>query len=68
MNKTLLTGLVFLGSIVIYFLGLIIATIIATYIFVEGDPDDYDYAMATNVVQFLVMMLIIGEKVGQWIN
>ena len=65
MNKILLTGLVFLGSIVIYFLGLIIATIIATYIFVKDAPDDYDYAMAANVVQFLVMMLIIGEKAGQ---
>jgi len=68
MNKTILSILVILGIVVLYILALIIATAIVEYIFIKGDSDDLDYAMTANVIQFFVMVVIIAEKVTQWIN
>ena len=68
MSKTALTILAFLGAVALYFLALIIATIIAIHIFVTNDSDDFDYVMVANVIQFCVMMEIIAEKVWQWMT
>lgn len=68
MSKTVLKILVLLGIVVVYFIVLIIATTIAEYIFLKGDSDDLDYAMTANVIQFFVIVVLIAEKVTQWIN
>lgn len=66
MNKTVLTILVFIGTAVLYLLALVIVTIIATCMFVKGDYDDIDYAMTANIIQFSVILVVIAEKVWQW--
>lgn len=68
MSKTALKILVLLGIVVVYFVVLIIATTIVEYIFLKGDSDDLDYAMTANVIQFFVIVVLIAEKVGKWIN
>ena len=68
MNKTLLTILVFTGVGFIYSLALIITTMIAVKLWGNVDPDDIDYSMTANVIQFFVVLLIIAEKVEKWIN
>jgi len=68
MSKTALKILVLLGIVVVYFVVLIIATTIVEYIFLKGDSDDLEYAMTANVIQFCVMVVIVAEKVTQWIN
>lgn len=68
MSKTALKILVLLGIVVLYFLALIVATIITENVFRKGDSDDYDYAMTANIIQFCVMVAILAEKVARWIN
>ena len=68
MSKTVLKILVVLGIVALYFLALIIATTIVEYIFLKGESDDFDYLMTANVIQFFMMVIIIAEKVTQWIN
>ena len=68
MNKTILKILVILGIVVLYFLVLIFTTMIAVKLWGNVDPDDIDYAMTANVIQFFVIVVLIAEKVGQWIN
>ena len=54
------------GIVVIYVLALIAMTMLSVKISGIEYADDIDYAMSANVIQFLVMMLIIIEKVAQW--
>lgn len=68
MNKSALSFLVSLGIVVLYFLALIIATKIIEVVSVKDNFDDFDYAMIANVIQFFVIVALIAEKVGQWIN
>ena len=57
-----------IGIVVVYILALIAATMISVKIFGIKDADDIDYAMTANVIQFFVMVLIIAEKVVQWMT
>ena len=57
-----------IGIVVVYILALIVATMIAVKLWGNVDPDDIDYSMTANVIQFFVMLLIIAEKVEKWIN
>lgn len=68
MSKTALKILVLLGIVVLYFVALIIVTTIVEYIFLKGDSDDFDYAMTANLIQFFVMVMVIAEKVVQWMT
>lgn len=68
MSKTVLTISAMLGIVVFYFLALVIATKIIEVVSAKDNFDDYDYAMTANVIQFFVMVIIIAEKVGKWIN
>lgn len=68
MSKIALVISAILGIVVLYLLALIIATTIVEYIFRKDDADDFDYVMTANVIQFFVIVVIIAEKVGQWIN
>lgn len=66
MSKTVLTISAMLGIVVLYFLVLIFTTMIVVKLWGNVDPDDIDYAMAANVIQFFVIVVLIAEKVGQW--
>ena len=57
-----------IGIVVVYILALIVATMIAVKLWGNVDPDDIDYSMTANVIQFFVMLLNIAEKVEKWIN
>lgn len=66
MSKTVLTISAMLGIVVLYFLVLIFTTMIVVKLWGNVDPDDIDYAMTANVIQFFVIVVLIAEKVGQW--
>ena len=68
MVKIALKFFLCVGIVVIYTLALIAATMISVKILGMEDADDFDYAMTANVIQFFVMVVIIAEKVAQWIN
>ena len=55
-----------IGIVAVYLLALIATTMLSIKIHEIEYPDDYDYAMTANVIQFFVMVLIIAEKVVQW--
>lgn len=66
MVKIALEILLFIGVVIIYILALIAATMISVKILGIKDTDDFDYAMIANVIQFFVIVVIIAEKVAQW--
>lgn len=68
MVKTALEIFLCIVIAVVYILALIVTTIISVKIFGMKDADDIDYAMTANVIQFFVMVLIIAEKVAQWMT
>lgn len=68
MSKTVLTISAILGIVVFYFLALVIATKIIEVVSAKDNFDDYDYAMTANVIQFFVIVVLIAEKVGQWMT
>lgn len=68
MVKIALGILLFIGVVIIYILALIAATMISVKILGIKDTDDFDYAMTANVIQFFVMVVIIVEKVVQWMT
>ena len=53
---------------VIYVLVLIAMTMISVKIFGIKDADDFDYAMTANAIQFFMMVVVIAEKVAQWMT
>ena len=57
-----------IGIVVVYILALIAATMISVKIQGNEYADDIDYAMTANVIQFFMMVLIIAEKVVQWMT
>lgn len=57
-----------IGIVVVYILALIAATMIFVMIFGIKDADDIDYAMTANVIQFFVMVMVIAERVVQWMT
>lgn len=57
-----------IGITVIYILALIATTIISVKILGIKDADDIDYAMTANVIQFFVMVMVIAERVVQWMT
>ncbi len=66
MVKIALGVLLFIGVATFYFLALIAATVILVKILEMKDDDEFNYVMTANVIQFLVMVVIIAEKVMQW--
>ena len=58
-----------IGVSTVYILALIAATVISVKI-CQGleNSDDIDYAMTANVIQFFVMLMIIAERVEQWMT
>lgn len=68
MVKIALKIFLYIGVVIIYILALIAATMISVKILGIKDADDIDYAMTANAIQFFVMVVIIAEKVGKWIN
>lgn len=57
-----------IGIVVVYILALIAATMIFVMILGIKDADDIDYAMTANVIQFFVMVMVIAERVVQWMT
>lgn len=57
-----------IGIVVVYILALIAATMISVKIFGIKNADDIDYAMTANVIQFFVMIMVIAERVVQWMT
>lgn len=68
MDKTALKIFLCIGIAFIYILALIFTTMIAVKLWGNVDPDDIDYAMTANVIQFFVMVTVIAEKVVQWMT
>lgn len=66
MVKTPLKIFLCIGIVVVYILVLIFTTMIVVKLWGNVDPDDIDYAMTANVIQFFVIVVLIAEKVGQW--
>lgn len=66
MIETALEIFLCVGIVVIYILALIAATMILVKILGIKDADDIDYAMTANVIQFFVMVMVIAERVVQW--
>ena len=66
MVETALEIFLCVGIVVIYILALIAATMILVKILGIKDADDIDYAMTANVIQFFVMVMVIAERVVQW--
>lgn len=66
MAKTALEIFMCIGIVVVYILALSAATMISVKILGIKDADDIDYAMTANVIQFLVMIMVIAERVVQW--
>lgn len=56
-----------IGIVVVYIFALIAATMISVKILGIKDADDIDYAMTANVIQFFVIVMVIAERVVQWI-
>lgn len=54
--------------VVIYILTLIAITMISVKFLGMKDADDIDYAMTANVIQLYVMVVVIAEKVAQWMT
>ena len=57
-----------IGIVVVYIFALIVATMISVKLLGMDDPDDIDYAMTANVIQFFVMVAVIAEQVAQWMT
>ena len=57
-----------IGITIVYILSLIIATMISVKILGMKDADDIDYVMTANVIQFFVMVMVIAERVVQWMT
>lgn len=57
-----------IGIVVVYILALIAATMISVKILGIKDADDIDYAMTANVIQFFVIVMVIAERVVQWMT
>ena len=53
---------------VMYILTLIAITMISVKILGMKGADDIDYAMTANVIQFFVMVMVIAERVAQWMT
>ena len=68
MVKTALEIFLCIGIAVVYILALIVTTIISVKILGMDDADDIDYAMTANVIQFFVMVMVIAERVAQWMT
>ena len=56
------------GIAVIYFLALIAAIMISVKILGMENAGDLDYAMTANVIQFFVIVMVIAERVAQWMT
>ena len=54
-----------IGACVAYFICLIFVTCLGANILEDGCPDDIDYAMAANIIQFLIIMAVIIGRVLQ---
>lgn len=68
MVKIALGIFLFIGIIINYILVLIATTMILVKIQGSKDANDFDYVMAANVIQFFMMVVIIAEKVVQWMT
>ena len=68
MIKTALKIFLCVGIAFVYIFALIAATMISVKIWGMEDADDIDYAMTANVIQFFVMVMVIAERVVQWMT
>lgn len=67
MVKIALQIFLVIGVSTVYILALIAATVILVKIFQGSETaDDFDYAMTAIVIQAFVIVVIIAEKVAQW--
>lgn len=66
MVKIALGIFLYIGIVVVYFFVLIATTMVLVKILGKEDADDLDYAMIGNVIQFFMMVMVITEKVAQW--
>lgn len=62
MNGTLIL-LTCYGAIVLYLVGLALISWIFTSIVTDGNPDDFDYAMTTVILQIFISIAVICDKV-----
>lgn len=53
------------GACVAYFVCLFCATSLAANFLKDGCPDDIDYAMAANIIQFFIIVAVIIGRVSQ---
>ena len=68
MVKIALEIILCIGIAVVYIFALFVVTMISVEILMKEDADDLDYAMTANVIQFIVMVAVIAEKVVQWMT
>lgn len=66
MVKIALAIFLCIGIVVIYIFTLIATTMILVKIWGMEDADVIDYAMTANLIQFFVAVMVIAEKVVQW--
>ena len=52
-----------IGACFAYFICLIFVTCLAAHFLNDGCPDDIDYAMAANVIQFFIIVAVIIGRV-----
>lgn len=57
--STMIQVLTCIGACFAYFICLIFATCLTAHFFRDGCPDDIDYAMAANIIQFSIMIGLI---------
>lgn len=69
MVKIALQILLIIGIVTVYILAIIAATVILVKISQGSETaDDFDYAMTAIVIQAFVTVVIIAEKVAQWMT
>lgn len=66
MVKIALGIFLYIGIVVVHFFVLIATTMVLVKILGKEDADDLDYAMIANIIQFFIMVMVITEKVAQW--
>lgn len=54
-----------IGACSAYSICLFIVTLLAANILTDGCPDDIDYAMMANIIQFFIIVAVIIGRVSQ---
>ena len=63
--SAIIQALTCIGTCVAYSIGLIFVTYLAVQLLLDECPDDIDYAMAANVIQFFIIVAVIIGRVLQ---